>query len=308
MLRLIIAIVGLFTLSLSSCKNIVKKYDQHLHKKYNRNDFQDHSVELSQHKIFYYDNKRENAPVLLFIHGFGGDGKISWKEQIKEFEDDYRVIVPDLLWFGHSTSDATPNLDSQIEAIHELTNYLSIKDIHLVGISYGGFVSLGLAEKYKEKWASLTIVDSPGVHFTDDELDAFCDKVGAANLEDAFVPKNSDEVKRLMEFSFRNAPPLTDHVRALTLGVYFSKHPKEQRKLLRELPRNRKKFENLNIKVPVLILWGEEDEIFLVADAHALQEQLNAQLVIVPKAGHALPFEQAKAFNEHLETFISNIE
>src|SRR5690554_2839912 len=238
---LLILLMG-FLFLLISCKQMVRKYDHHIEKIYERNKFEGKTVQLDSHQVFYYDNQRENAPVLLFIHGFGGDGKISWKEQIKAFEEEYRVIVPDLLWFGKSKSKADPSLQTQIAAINELTEHLSLQNIHLIGISYGGFVSLGLAQNYKKKWASLTIVDSPGVHFSDKELKAFCKKVGVENVADAFVPNNSEEVKRLMEFSFRKPPWLTDEIRAQTIGIYFSKNPEEQREMLKRLPNNRNMF------------------------------------------------------------------
>ena len=292
---------------LSSCRNIVQKFDQYLHKSYQRNDFVDQKVQLGDHELFYYDNKREDAPVLLFVHGFGGDGKISWRDQAKDFSKDHRVIIPDILWFGDSKSSSTPQLKTQVDAIHQLIDHLALKNVHLVGISYGGFISLGYAQTHQEKLASLTIVDSPGVHFSDEELQAFCEKVGVEEVADAFLPTNSEEVKRMMEFSFRKTPPLTSGIREQIIGIYLSKNPDEQRKMLEELPKNRNQFEVLNITVPVLILWGEDDAIFLIKDAVELQKQLDAQLEIIPKAGHALPAEQPKAFNEALRNFIEAI-
>ena len=292
--------------SLLSCKNMVNTFDQHIHKTYLRKGFVSENIQDSLRQIHYYDNKRENAPVLLFIHGFGGDGKITWKDQAKAFEKDYRVIIPDILWFGDSKSDEAPELQTQIDAVNELIEQLSLDNIHLVGISYGGFISLGVAKQNQKKLATLTIVDSPGVHFTDEELKAFCEKVGVENVADAFLPTNSDEVKRMMDFAFSKPPKLTSNLREQTIGIYFSKNPVEQRKMLEDLPKNRTQFRELNITIPVLVLWGAEDEIFLTSDARQLQTQLDAELVIIPKAGHSLPFEQAKDFNQALRKFIES--
>ncbi len=303
-----LAILSLFLFSgLMSCKNIVRKFDEQVHKSYERNNFSSQTVVLGNHKIFYYDNKRENAPVLLFVHGFGGDGKTTWNYQAKAFGDDYRVIIPDILWFGNSESKETPELQSQIDAINALIVHLSLEQVHLIGISYGGFIGLGVAQENESKLASLTIVDSPGVHFSEEEQKAFCEKVGVANIADAFVPENSDEVKRIFGFAFRKPPKLTAGMREQTLGVYMSKNPEEQRKMLNNLPKNREKFEELKINKPVLILWGEDDEIFLTENAKELKEQLDAQLIIIPKAGHSLPAEQPKDFNKALRDFIEGL-
>jgi pimeloyl-ACP methyl ester carboxylesterase len=283
------------------------KYDSYVHKSYQRNGFTAQAVILGKNELFYYDNKRENAPVLLFIHGFGGDGKISWKEQAEAFEDDYRVIIPDILWFGKSKSTEAPELATQIDAINDFIEYLKIEKVHIVGISYGGFVSLGVAQENEEKLASLTIVDSPGVHFSDEESKIFSDKIGAESIADAFIPKTSDGVKRMLNFTFRKPPKFSNGIRAQILGFYISKNPKEQREMLKNLPENRNQFLNVNITIPVLILWGEQDEVFLIEDAKQLQRQLGAELVIIPKAGHSLPAEQPKDFNKALRSFLKGL-
>lgn len=305
-------VFGLFFISLllllSSCRNLVKQYDNRIESVYKRNSFTSEVLNKNGHQIFYFDNKRENAPVLMLIHGFGGDGKLSWKDQIKAFQDDYRVIVPDILWFGKSKSEQAPNLVSQIDAIQTLINSLSLKNVHLVGISYGGFISLGVAQEEESRLASLTIVDSPGVHFTDQELKEFCDKIGVNSITEAFVPENSEEVQRMMDFSFYNPPFLTSTMREQAIGIYVSKNPEEQKKLLEDLPSNRASFQELNIEIPVLILWGEEDEIFLVEDAYQLQKQLDAKLKVIPGAGHSLPVEEPDEFNKALQDFISKIQ
>ncbi|PWH85294.1 alpha/beta fold hydrolase [Brumimicrobium oceani] len=308
MLKIQISAILVILLSLMSCKNIVTRYDTFVHKSYVRKDFSSESIALGNHEVFYYDNKRKDAPVVLFVHGFGGDGKLSWIEQAKTFSKDYRVIIPDILWFGRSKSKDAPELQTQINAMAALIKSLEIERLHLVGISYGGFISLGLAQELNEKLASLTIVDSPGVHFSDEEQKAFIDKIGVDHIADAFIPKNSEEVERMFSFAFRKPPKLPKFIRTQTLGVYLSQNPEEQRSLLLNLPQNRKAFEHLNIKTPTLILWGEDDEIFLVKDAKELQKQLNAELIVIPKAGHGLPSEKPKAFNEALNSFIQRIE
>lgn len=286
------------------CKNIVRKYDNYVHKWYQRNDFKSQTVVLGNHQVFYYDNQRKDAPVLLFIHGFGGDGKISWKKQAAAFAADYRVIIPDILWFGNSKSKCTPKLQTQVDAMNALMANLDLQQVNLVGISYGGFIGLGVAQGNQERLSSLIIVDSPGVHFTDEELQAFCDKIGVTHVADAFLPTNSDEVKRMLDFAFRKKPPLTASMREQTIGLYLSKNPKEQRKMLERLPSNRERYKQLEINIPVLVLWGEDDEIFKTDDAKALQNQLDAELEIIPKAGHGLPAEQSKNFNKALKGFL----
>ncbi|MDX1651960.1 MAG: alpha/beta hydrolase [Brumimicrobium sp.] len=300
-------IVALFTLFFGAgCSNSVSTFDAYLKKKYQRKGFSSDTLETRGFNVHYWDNHKEDAPTLLFVHGFGGDGKVSWFKQAFDLHKDYRIVIPDLLWFGKSKSEKEPSLASQIKALSLLIDSLNLEKVHLVGISYGGFVSLGLAQRHPEKFNSLTIVDSPGTTVSDQDMEEFCRSVGAESIKDAFIPENKEEVKRLLNFSFYNPPALPGFVRKQTLGSYFSRHPEKQAQLLDELPENRNTMDN-TVSIPTLILWGKEDKVFDVQLAKKLQEQLNAKLIVIEKAGHALPGEKPKAFNQHLDSFVRSI-
>lgn len=293
------------TCFLSGCGNIVKNFDNKLSKRYNDQGFSAESIDENGHHITYWDNKKENAPVIVFVHGFGGDGKISWLNQAFEFQKNYRVIVPDILWFGNSHSSKKPALSTQIHAIRTLIQELELSDVNLCGISYGGFIVLGYANKYHLDLKSLCIVDSPGSTITDEEISDFCKSVEVDDVKEAFVPENGKDVKRLLKFSFNKPPLLPNFIRKQTIGIYFSKHPQAQRDLLEELPSNRSTMSG-ETKIPTLILWGKEDQVFKVDNAHELQKEIGAELTVFEKAGHALPEEKHEAFNSRYQTFLNN--
>lgn len=290
-------------LFLPGCGSVVKKFDERLTQKYEDIGFSSEILDTNRSLIHYWDNKKENAPVILFVHGFGGDGKLTWQQQAKVFSEDYRVIIPDILWFGESTSSKKPVLSSQIHMLKALIHELELENVHLCGISYGGFIVLGYAGKYPDDLASLCIVDSPGNVITDDEIEDFCDRVGVDNVKEAFVPETSSDVKRLIKFSFYDPPFLPGFIRKQTLGIYFGKNPEEQRNLLDDLPQNRGDMPTEST-VPTLILWGREDAIFKMQNARDLKEELEAELTVFDKVGHALPYEQNKAFNDRYKTFL----
>lgn len=287
----------------TSCSETVDKFDKRLTKKYKKKGFKANVLEKEEHSIFYYDNKKMEAPTLVFIHGFGGDGKISWAEQAKEFKDDYRVIIPDLLWFGSSFSTKTPSLKSQTEAIHTLLQSLNISDAHIVGISYGGFVAIDYAHTYEDELKSLTIVNSPGAVLEDAEIDKFCKRIGVRDVKEAFIPKTGSDVKRLLNFSFYHPPKIPNFLMDQVKEQYFSKHPEQQADLLDELPSNRDRLHG-PVKAPTYIIWGMEDHVFHVYDAYTLKWEMIAKLKVIPKAGHALPGEKPSEFNDALRSFI----
>ena len=75
----------------------------------------------------------------------------------------------------------------------------------------------------------------------------------------------------------------------------------EQRALLREMPRIIEGIEA--VRAPATVVIGERDKMVPASVADALTERLpNARLVVVPGAGHGLPFEAPIALARVIET------
>ncbi|KAM1151816.1 hypothetical protein EV1_034158 [Malus domestica] len=61
-----------------------------------------HVILGTQKKI---TENQKSKPAVLFIHGFALDGITTWQFQVLSLAKDYTVYVPDLLFFGGSTTD-----------------------------------------------------------------------------------------------------------------------------------------------------------------------------------------------------------
>ncbi len=84
------------------------------------------------------------GPTVLFLHGFGVNGRI-WRQQTKYFSENYRVIVVDLP--GHGQSDwQNISLTDMGEDIEFLLQYLGCQQIGIVASSFGGLVALKIFE------------------------------------------------------------------------------------------------------------------------------------------------------------------
>lgn len=302
-------IVGLLSLSFlsTSCQKAVNQYDRSVYKTYAKKGFNSKVLEANKHTIHYFDNELKDKPVLLLVHGFGGDGKVTWERQVKDFSQEFRIVVPDLLWFGESFSSHAPNLKAQVDALKTLIEDLNLNDVHLVGISYGGFVSLSFASSYETMLKSLTIVSSPGNVIDDEEVKRFCIRNSVSDVKEIFVPKDAEAVKRLFQISMVQPPRFPIIVYKAIFEKYFSLYPIEQEQLLDDLPSNKDKVAE-QLAIPSLILWGAKDEIFDVKNAYKLQEKLNSKLIVHPTTGHTYPGEDPKHFNKALLAFILSTE
>ena len=286
--------------------NLVKWNQNRLGKKYVRKGLQEKLFKNDDYTVNYWEGGEGDTVVL--VHGFGGDGQMTWNKTIQDLVKDYHVIAPDLLWFGKSFSKADPNLDSQIDAVLLLLKDRKVKTCKLVGVSYGGFVSLGIIEKAPELVNELCIVDSPGMTYNINLLDTLCAQVGVKEVQDIFVVKEPSEVKRLFNLATYKNRKIPKGILKNTYELYFDQHHVQLYQLLETLPEEQKRFlENPNFKYPpTTIIWGRDDQIFPLSEGEKLAEAMNADLKIVEKAGHAPNLDNFKQFQGYLREFLAN--
>ena len=94
------------------------------------------------------------APVLV-IHGFGPTGSNVIMPLANELASTRSVIVPDMLGFGYSEKVAEPGehftVEGRVMALLGLLDSLGVREIDVVGHSYGGSVTARLALTVPER-------------------------------------------------------------------------------------------------------------------------------------------------------------
>lgn len=99
----------------------------------------------------HIDGKSRTSVVLL--HGFFSDGILTWIFQVLALSvaGKYDVYVPDLIFFGDSTTDKPDrSVSFQAECVAKGLRKLGVQRCTVVGFSYGGFVGFKLANLYPE--------------------------------------------------------------------------------------------------------------------------------------------------------------
>ena len=93
----------------------------------------------------YYEEYGKGTPLVL-LNGIMMS-TLSWKPFIETFSQNHRLILLDLLDQGRSSKldGLTYNLDIQVEVLKGLCDALSLDQIDLFGISYGGEVAMRFA-------------------------------------------------------------------------------------------------------------------------------------------------------------------
>jgi pimeloyl-ACP methyl ester carboxylesterase len=239
------------------------------------------------------------AGTLLLVHGFPLDGRM-WHKQVDGLADTVTVLAPDLAGHGPSPS-GTPNHDVDGMA-RDLAAHLDgagVDAVHLAGFSMGGYAALAFLRLFPDRVLSLSLVDTRANADNDagrqgrDDMAAKIEAGGARVAADAMLPKmftaGADdsicgEAERWM---------LDQPVAALVADLQAMRDRPDATPMLAE------------IRIPTLVIVGDQDLIIPPADAQAMAAAIpNSRVVTVSGAAHLAPVEQPEAVNAALREFV----
>jgi pimeloyl-ACP methyl ester carboxylesterase len=109
----------------------------------------------------YYELTGDGPDTVVLVHG-GWTDHLSWRFVAPTFAERYRVLGYDRR--GHSRSERPPTPSSRRhdeDDLADLIETLDLGSVHLVGNSYGGSISLGLAARRPELVRSVIAHEPP---------------------------------------------------------------------------------------------------------------------------------------------------
>ncbi len=253
--------------------------------------------------------KGGEGPPLLLLHGFGGNGVLTWQRQLPALMAHHTVVVPDLLWFGdsHAIGPVEPSLVAQADTMAALIRHERLQGTAVMGISYGGFVTLLLNQRHPDLVGDVIIVDSPGPVFDLDDRNAMLERLGVDSAEDMFVPEDADDVRALIAIVRPGGPRIPRFLLEDIRKSQFSSNHDAHRALLADLVALDGVFAPDDWVLPErsLVIWGEEDPVFPLEVGQELAQTLGAPLFVIQGAAHGPNFQRPRLFNQAVLAFLA---
>jgi pimeloyl-ACP methyl ester carboxylesterase len=242
---------------------------------------------------------KTGTPIVL-LHGVAVSSP-SWFASIDALTEAHPVFAVDAIGDAGRSTQTTPvpTGDDISRWLDDVFAGLGLDDLHLVGLSYGGWLALNQASRSPGHLASVTAVDPIGAIARPSA--AFMLTIVPDSI--LAMAKSERAIHRLLRRLNRGAPveqPLLD-LSVAGLLTYVGKQP---------FPKRLTEDELRAIHTPTLIFFGEKSPVNRAHHAVARSHDLIADLAteVVPDAGHMLPVEQPTAFTNRVLGFIEEID
>ncbi|GIJ06996.1 alpha/beta fold hydrolase [Micromonospora andamanensis] len=236
------------------------------------------------------------APVVL-LHGAQGNSS-NWYPQVAALGEHHPVYALDTIDDPGRSVQRRPVVGSAESAawLDETLAALDLSDVHLVGMSYGGFLALAVAVHRPDRLASVTLLDPGG-------LQKVPVKFYANVLAGALATLAPRRTRAWFAHRLANHA-LIESAEQLAPVMIAARHWRTRRPAARRFDDD----ELRAIRVPVLLLVAERSSLLrprqAVARARALIPSVRAELV--RGAGHGLSLERPELVNRRVLDFIAD--
>lgn len=274
-------------------------------------------------KVFYRSAGPKDGPVVLLLHGFPASS-FQFRNLIPLLANvGYRVIAPDLPGFGFTEIPSSLNYKNTFANLADTTaaflDVLQVKHFAVYVFDYGAPTGFRLA---LQRPKAVTAIFSQNGNAYDAGLGSFWDplrklwKTAEGSDEEASIKKavqNALLSYDATKWQYTEHEPHAELVdpAGWTLDWALMSRPGNfdvQLDLFRDYGTNVVLYPQFqewmkSSNVPVLAVWGKDDEIFVAPGAEAFRELPNAKVELIP-GGHFLVEAQTELVAEKMIAFL----
>jgi pimeloyl-ACP methyl ester carboxylesterase len=233
------------------------------------------------------------GPAVLLGHGYSATGRM-WDGQRGALGDHYRIVSWDMRGHGQTDSPADPAQYSaalSVADMRALLEHCGMERAVVGGLSLGGYLALAFYLAHPEMVRALVICDSgPGYR----------------NAE-ARATWNRRAHERAAELESRGLEALAGRSREMREAMGHHRSAQGLAHAARGMlaQQGSQVIDGLaSIRVPTLIIVGDQDQPFLAPCEYMAKKIPGARLEVIPDAGHSSNLDQPAAVNRVLRQFL----
>jgi sigma-B regulation protein RsbQ len=231
-----------------------------------------------------------NTPAIVFLHGLGGD-QSDWRLVAPHFEDQYQVVLMDLIGAGQSDQAAYQpstkhgTLAGHADDLLQVLSALALHDVVFVGHSVASMIGVIAAVREPERFSKMVLV-SPSPRFINEQ-----------GYTGGFEQKDINELLAAMEGDYHGwshgfAPVMMGQQESpeLVMGLtnsFVRTNPEIAKHFARVTFFSDTRAELGFLTIPTLIVQSAHDIIAPLAVGHYINEQLaDSRMKVIETGGH----------------------
>jgi 3-oxoadipate enol-lactonase len=261
---------------------------------------QERHIQKDDFTLTYYTQGSPSNEAIVFLHPAYGD-HTCFHHQLDVFAENYHVISLDMP--GHGKSQVTSGnigIDATVDFLPEILATEGHTAAHLVGVSLGSLMAQAVARKFPQQVKSITICGGYSI---------FGDNSAIAKAQNREIVKAFFLILFNMD-GFRRYVVKNTNVVEAEREVFYKAMQKFTRRSLPVMSGMGKILDKTpqTLSQPILILVGEHDLPIILSHAQDWQKrEPNAQLRIIPKAGHCANMDNPAEFNRVVGEFLTSV-
>ena len=261
----------------------------------------------------YCEEAGEGVP-MLFVHEFAGDLR-SFEPHMRHFARRYRCVAFNARGYPPSEVPEALSAYSQERArddILAVLDGLSIQRAHIVGISMGSLATLHFGLHYPHRALSL-VPGGCGYGAEHSQREQFRTEAAdfAARIDKQGMQKLAGEYgggPTRVQFENKDPRGFAEFVEMLSQHSSLG-----SANTLRGVQMERPSLYDLQtslaeLRVPTLIMAGDEDEPCLTPSLYLKHTIPSAGLALLPNTGHALNLEEPDLFHRLVDDFLHQVD
>ena len=254
------------------------------------------SVMVAGHRVHYLAEGPTAGPVVVLVHGLGGRAE-DWTNLAPWLaRAGYRVYMPDLPGYGRSETpaDFSYSVPDEAGVVVAFFDALGLKQVDLGGWSMGGWIVQRIAIEHPDRVRRLMLFDSAGIY-------------AKPTWDTALFTSTTPEQLHQFYALLMPIPPQVPGFVVRDILRITKKRSWITQRALGSMLAGRDVTDSLlpQLKMPVLIVWGELDRITPLSQGEKIHELIpQSQLEVIPGCGHLAPSQCATRIGPKVVEFV----
>jgi len=253
-------------------------------------------MDLKGMQVHYRDEgpAADSIPLVL-LHGTGAS-LLTWDACTAEWTKDHRVIRMDMPAFGLTgpAPDNDYSIGRYVDFLHQFLQKLQVSRCYLAGNSLGGLIAYSYAASYPGEVQKLILLDAAGYPI-ENAKGSLAFTLGRIPVIKQLlkIVTPASVVRKSLEDVYGNKALVTDALVEQYRDMACREGNRNALVIRLNNPQDGDTSMIPGIKIPAMIIWGEQDFLIPVANAFKFQRDLpNDTLVVLKGIGH-VPMEES---------------